>query len=68
MIAIALPVASITTRSIGDKLCANNCRCSGVVVTPPAERALPPSAVTTWQKSRCTSSPIDLPTTHLPYP
>jgi hypothetical protein len=29
-----------------------------------AERARPPS-IATWQKSRCTSNPIDLPTTHL---
>ena len=35
---------------------------SGVVATRPAERARPPSQIATSQKSRCTSNPIDLPT------
>jgi hypothetical protein len=61
-IANALPVASITTRSSGARLCPNSSNCSGVVAIRPADRARPPSAIATWQKSRCTSSPIDLPT------
>src|SRR3954468_1255919 len=62
-IANALPVASSTTRSVGAKLRANRSKVSGVVAIRPAERARPPSAIATWQKSRCTSNPIDLPTT-----
>src|SRR3954447_14577020 len=62
-IANALPVASSTTRSVGARLCANSSSCCGVVAIRPAERARPPSAIATWQKSRCTSNPIDLPTT-----
>ena len=38
-----------------------------MVAIRPAKRALPPSAIATWQKSRCTSSPIDLPTTLTSY-
>src|SRR3954447_1273 len=62
-IANGLPVASSTTRSVGARLCANSSSCCGVVAIRPAERARPPSAIATWQKSRCTSNPIDLPTT-----
>src|SRR3954447_12033723 len=65
-IANALPVASSTTRSVGARLCPNSSSCSGVAAIRPAERPRPPSAIATWQKSRCTSNPIDLPTTNLP--
>ena len=64
-IASALPVASSTTRSSGPRLRANSASCAGSVPTRPAERARPPSAIATWQKSRCASNPIDLPTLHL---
>lgn len=59
-----VPGGSSTTRSVGARLCANSSSCSGVVATRPAERARPPSAIATSQKSRCTSNPIDLPTPH----
>src|SRR3954447_5098970 len=61
-IANALPVASSTTRSVGARLRANSSNCSGAVAIRPADRARPPSAIATWQKSRWTSNPIDLPT------
>jgi hypothetical protein len=37
-----------------------------LVATRPAERARPPSATATSQKSWCTSSPIDMPIDYLP--
>src|SRR6185436_4319670 len=62
-IANALPVASSRTRSAGARLRPNSASCSGVAAICPAERARPPSAIATRQRSRCTSNPIDLPIT-----
>src|SRR3954468_9390082 len=56
----ALPVTSNTTRSSVVRLCAKSSSTSGRVVIRPADRTLPSSAIATSQKSRCTSSPIDL--------
>src|SRR3954470_9749370 len=56
----ALPVTSSTTRSSVPRLCANSSITSGRVAIRPADRTLPCSAIATSQKSRCTSSPIDL--------
>src|SRR3954469_12706921 len=56
----ALPVTSSTTRSSLPRLCANSSITSGRVAIRPADRTLPASAIATSQKSRCTSSPIDL--------
>jgi hypothetical protein len=58
----ALPVTSNATRSVGARLCANSSSASGVVAIRPAERSAPLSTIATSQKSRCTSSPIALPT------
>jgi hypothetical protein len=48
------------------RLWAKRVSSSGVVATRPAERARPPSAIATSQKSRCTSKPIELPMTTSP--
>ena len=57
-IASALPVASNTTRSSAPGSPANSSNAAGRVAIRPAERARPPSAIATSQKSRCTSKPI----------
>jgi hypothetical protein len=58
----APPLTSSATRSSALRLRANSSSRSGVVSTRPAERTAPSSAIATSQKSRCTSTPIDLPT------
>jgi hypothetical protein len=56
----AFPHTSNTTRSSAARLAANSSMTSGRVTIRPADRTLPSSAMATSQKSRCTSSPIDL--------
>jgi hypothetical protein len=52
---------SITTRSVGSRLSANDSIPSGVIATRPAERVTPSSQIATSQKSRCRSRPIARP-------
>ena len=72
-----LPVTSSATRSVGRRLSASVLIPSGVEGTRPAEYSLPSSQIAISMKSRCTSSPMHLPsgrdsnrlvTAHLLYP
>jgi hypothetical protein len=56
-----LPVTSSATRSVANRLSASAFIPSGVEATRPAEYTLPSSQIAIWQKSRCTSSPMHLP-------
>jgi hypothetical protein len=51
-ISAALPVTSNATRSLGERLPANNFKAAGAVLIRPAERTSPPAAIATSQKPR----------------